>query len=67
MKMVPTITQTMITTTASTIIKITAHCGSISVLGAATGRGKEEGEAREGRGKGGGGRREEEEEGWRGE
>ena len=37
MKMIPTITQMMITTTASTIIRITAHCGSASEVGADTG------------------------------
>jgi len=37
MKMIPTITQMMITTTASTIIRITAHCGSASEGGVATG------------------------------
>lgn len=33
MKMVPTITQMMITATPSTIIRITAHCGSAPEAG----------------------------------
>lgn len=50
MKMVPTITQMMITATPSTIIRITAHCGSASEAGGvATGFTGSGGGRREGR------------------